>query len=204
MPASACVSPRRTRIRVVFPAPLGPRHPNAHPRGTRSSTSLTAMFGPKCLVSPCVSTAHPSLELPCRTIEGAGGEPCTVPLSRRACLFPMGSPGGRPASATIGFARRLNLWRPRSEPVVPVSPGDKAKHSVGECRENEQSQDAHDLSRVRIVRGALAVAFARSNEHRAEVGLPGGRNAGHSSGRDLSQLNVGQLGVRGELPEPPR
>ena len=32
----------------------------------------------------------------------------------------------------------------------------------------------------------FAVAFARSNEHRAEVGVPGRRNAGYGSGRDLS------------------
>ena len=43
---------------VVLPAPLGPRYPNAHPRGTSSSTSLTATLSPKRLVSPCVSTAQ--------------------------------------------------------------------------------------------------------------------------------------------------
>ncbi len=43
---------------VVFPAPLGPRYPKAHPRGTSSSTSSTATLASKRLVSPWVSTAH--------------------------------------------------------------------------------------------------------------------------------------------------
>src|SRR5579863_2098469 len=58
VPASACVSPNRMRMSVVLPAPLGPRYPNAHPLGTRSSTPATATFSPNRLVSPWVSTAH--------------------------------------------------------------------------------------------------------------------------------------------------
>src|SRR5271170_2147178 len=43
---------------VVFPAPFGPKYPNAHPRGTRSSTPFTAVFSPNRLTRPWVSTAH--------------------------------------------------------------------------------------------------------------------------------------------------
>ena len=52
MPASARVSPNSTRMRVVLPAPFGPRYPKAHPRGTSSSTPFTATFSPNRLVSP--------------------------------------------------------------------------------------------------------------------------------------------------------
>jgi hypothetical protein len=51
------------RINVVLPAPFGPRYPKAQPRGTRSSTSLTAMFSPNRLVSPWVSTPTGCLPL---------------------------------------------------------------------------------------------------------------------------------------------
>ena len=127
-----------------------------------------------------------------RSIVRAAGRPC---------------PNGFPRWQTRICAHRLpaplNFKRPRSGPLAFVSPCDKAKHAVGECRDNEQNEDAHDLSRDLPCRGALAVAFARSNEHRAEVGLPGGRNGrAQIPGSVLSQLNVGQRGVRGECSKP--
>ena len=45
---------------VVFPAPLGPRYPNAEPRGTFSSTESTTVLDPNFLVRPRVSTAKDS------------------------------------------------------------------------------------------------------------------------------------------------
>ena len=57
-PASAWVNPSSTRISVVLPAPFGPRYPNAHPRGIRRSTPLTATLTPNRFVNPRVSTAH--------------------------------------------------------------------------------------------------------------------------------------------------
>ncbi len=55
VPASGCVSPSSIRISVVFPAPLWPRNPNAQPRGTVRSRSITAGRLPKLLPSPRVS-----------------------------------------------------------------------------------------------------------------------------------------------------
>jgi hypothetical protein len=82
-PASACVSPRSTRIKVVLPAPLGPRYPNAQPRGIRRSTLLTATVSPNLLVSPLVSTAH---RLSLRTLDAV--------IGILSCLGPTGFAGG--------------------------------------------------------------------------------------------------------------
>ena len=46
LPDVVSVSPSIIRIVVVLPAPFGPRYPNAEPRGTRSSTSSTAVRPP--------------------------------------------------------------------------------------------------------------------------------------------------------------
>ncbi len=189
MPASACVSPRRTRIRVVLPAPLGPRHPNAHPRGTRSSTLLTAMFGPKCLVSPCVSTAHPSLGLPSGTIEGALGGLSAAPLSRRPGLFPMDSPGGRPRSVSVGFAGDSTSRGP--DPELLFLPRRVTRRNTPYASAARTSRVRRLMTQSGSYRTRAASCCARSNEHRGEVGVPGRRNAGHSSGRDLSQLPAG-------------
>ncbi len=56
-PALAWVSPSSVRIRVVLPAPFGPRNPNAQPRGTDRSTPSIAARSPKRLVRPRVSIA---------------------------------------------------------------------------------------------------------------------------------------------------
>src|SRR3954451_20484265 len=57
VPLVGWASPSRRRISVVLPAPLGPRNPKAHPRGTRRSMECSAARSPKRLPSPCVSMA---------------------------------------------------------------------------------------------------------------------------------------------------
>src|SRR3990170_1255817 len=59
VPDVGFVSPRRTRMRVVFPAPLGPRRPNVTPRGTSRVRSFRARISPKRLESPRVAIAGP-------------------------------------------------------------------------------------------------------------------------------------------------
>src|SRR3989440_1128219 len=57
-PAVAPVSPSSMRMRVVLPAPFGPRYPKAEPAGMRRSTWSTATRSPKRFVSPSVSTTQ--------------------------------------------------------------------------------------------------------------------------------------------------
>src|SRR5579862_5360539 len=55
VPPSAPVRPSSIRIVVVLPAPLWPRKPNAHPRGTLSDTRSTATRAPNRLVRSWMS-----------------------------------------------------------------------------------------------------------------------------------------------------
>src|SRR6201987_3523571 len=59
LPALGRVSPSSILIKVVLPAPFGPRKPNATPRGTFRLTPSTAARPPKRFVSPSVSIAAP-------------------------------------------------------------------------------------------------------------------------------------------------
>src|ERR1700737_4513222 len=82
-PAVGLMRPRRTRMVVVLPDPLGPRKPNTLPSGTAKSRPSTAGTPPKCLLSPLVSIARsadveapPSPDRSTATVEGttsAGG-----------------------------------------------------------------------------------------------------------------------------------
>src|SRR5207302_471105 len=121
VPLLGRVSPRSVRIRVVFPAPFGPRKPNAIAGGTVRSTESTATRSPNRFVSAWVcTTGRPS-------VAGSGGS-----IPARYTLL---DEAGRLASA--GLRRpdnraRMDALRSRSRrALVAASIGLFAALTVG-------------------------------------------------------------------------